>query len=232
MVRIVHVRSSPAALVPALPESGEGEGTAFLHVEVVGLFAPVLALPLVESVGRDQAPPPAEGAAEGGLLRGRLAAGVDHARPDPGVVGPRRDEPPPEHLQTPLPFLLQNRGDLLRRGDVVARRKVDRTFVQLELLGQPAGRGRKRIPAAHISHLSKIPKTYCNCTGRGPSPTGRLTRLGMRSTGSLLRLARSWLFRAVPRPPRPRSARSSCTRSLWPRGPKETPGRPVRPPWS
>src|SRR5215213_351481 len=147
----------PAALVPALPEPGEGEGTAFLHVEVVGLFAPVLALPLVESVGRDQAPPPAEGAAERGLLGSRLAAGVDHARPDLGIVGPRRDEPPPEHLEPPLPFLLQNRSNLLRRGNVVARRKVDRTSIYLELLGQSAGRGGKRIPAAHISHLSKSP---------------------------------------------------------------------------
>lgn len=41
---------------------------------------------------------------------------------------------------------------------------------------------------------------------------------------------RSWLFRAVPRPLHRMSDRSSCTRSLWPLGWKETPGRPVRPP--
>src|SRR5215216_1116512 len=126
----------PAALVPALPEPGEGEGTAFSHVEVVGLFGSVLALPLVESVGRDEAPPPAEGAAERGFLGGRLAAGVDHARPDLGVVGPRRYEAPPEHLYTPLPFFLQNRSYRLRRGDVVARRKVFWVFIQLKLLCQ------------------------------------------------------------------------------------------------
>src|SRR5215218_5573079 len=34
--------------------------------------------------------------------------------------------------------------------------------------------------------------------------------------GSPFHLVRSWLFLAVQRPPRPRSARSSCTRSLWP----------------
>src|SRR4029453_3542756 len=61
----------PTALVPALPEPSEGEGTTFVHVEVVGLFSPILALPLVESVRRDQAPPPAEGTAERGLFGGR-----------------------------------------------------------------------------------------------------------------------------------------------------------------
>src|ERR671910_2927385 len=81
------------ALLPALPQPGEGEGTALLHMEVVGLFATVLAFPLVETVGRNQAPPSAEGTAERGLVGCCLAAGVDHSRPDLGVVGPGRDEP-------------------------------------------------------------------------------------------------------------------------------------------
>jgi len=162
------VRKVPSPpFLPALPEAGEGEGASALHMEVVGLLAPVLALPLVETVGRDQAPPPAEGPAERRLLRRRLAAGVDHARPDLGVVGPGRHEPPPEHLKTPSSFIFQNRGDLLRRSNVVARGNLHRA-VQLELLGQPARRSRKRIPAAHTSHLSQKRKTCPNCTGPTP----------------------------------------------------------------
>src|SRR3712207_1696812 len=137
------------ALVPALPEPGEGEGAPVLHVDVEGLLRAVGALPFVEAVGQYQAPALAERPPERGLLGGRLGARVDHARAYLRVVGPRGDEPPPEHLKAPLPALLQDRGDGLRRRDVVVGRDLDRRSLEAELLGQPLHRGPQRVPAAH-----------------------------------------------------------------------------------
>src|SRR5215210_6916703 len=137
------------ALAPALPEPGEGEGPPVLHVDVVGLLGTVRAPPLVETVGRDQAPALAEGPPEGGLLGGRLGAGVDHARAYLRVVGPRGDEAPPEHLQAPLPALLEDRRDPLRGRDVVVLRKLDGRALEAELLCQPLRLRRQRVPAAH-----------------------------------------------------------------------------------
>src|SRR5215210_2301052 len=118
-------------------------------MDVIGLLASVGALPLVEPVGRDQTPTLAEGPTERGLLRGSLGAGVDHARTYLRVVGPRGDEAPPEHLQSPLPALLEDRRDPLRGRDVVVLRKLDGRALEAELLRQPLHLRRQRVPAAH-----------------------------------------------------------------------------------
>src|ERR1019366_9128399 len=54
-------------------------------------------LPLVEAVRREQAPPPGECPAEGGLRAHRLGPRVDQAAADRDILGPERHEPPPDN---------------------------------------------------------------------------------------------------------------------------------------
>lgn len=65
---------------------------------MVRLLPVVDLLPLVETVREDQTSTRFEGLAEGRLLRDRFAAGVNHPAAYLGVLGPGRDQTPPEQL--------------------------------------------------------------------------------------------------------------------------------------
>src|SRR5918998_897281 len=195
-------------------------------MDVIGLLASVGALPLVEPVGRDQTPTLAEGPTERGLLRGSLGAGVDHARTYLRVVGPRGDEAPPEHLQSSLPALRQDRRNPLRGGDVVVWRKIDRRTVEAELFRQPLHRGRERVPAAHISPSSELRNLSDELyPASGFLPSANLPRQTANACSVLSREAlhgpRRWTHRSCAHgkarrtPPSKKEGRASWPSRIW-----------------
>ena len=100
------------------------------------VFWPRPLLPLVEAVGRDDAPALLERRLVG-VLRGQgLGPGVDHLRADLRVLGPAGHEPPVEGVEVPGGAVGQHGVDVIGRGDVVATARA----------GPPGPRPRSRPP--------------------------------------------------------------------------------------
>ena len=118
-------RANPLArrwVFPVLPDAADAERLAVLHGDgkwLLGLLA-FDRLPLVKSVDRQDAVPPAVGFAEHRQLVDGLALGVDGLAPALGVFAPIRNEPPAQRVE----------GDLSRlmiapdHQEVLARRAV------------------------------------------------------------------------------------------------------------
>src|SRR5215207_5292202 len=137
---------------------------------MIRLLTAVRLLPLVKAVRRYQAAAFFEGFAEGGLLGGRLRVCVYHAGADTGVVGPGRDQTPPQQLQSSFPSTVRHDdGHFLARRHVVARWQVRQRPGDIELSGQLLDRRRKRVPAAHTKtsrDRSRYETSLGNCTRR------------------------------------------------------------------
>lgn len=97
---------------------------------------------------RDQALATTKGRAERWLGRDRLASGVDHARADARILGPRWNRPPVQHAQHPLRLggVDQDRGHRLRRCNVVLRCTIE----LLRQLEQGLDRVRRAIESRPI----------------------------------------------------------------------------------
>src|SRR6266542_1662246 len=121
---------------PTLPQSGEGEDRVIGHGKAEGQLLLALALPLVKSIGRNQAAPREQRVAKRGPLGRGLRPRVDHLVADCRLLGPPRHKPPAKPLQPPhgLNGILAHHGDLLPRRHVVTRRP-------LRIIGVPSTPG-------------------------------------------------------------------------------------------
>ncbi len=153
-----------SGVLPRCPEAGERERRVSRRVDQEGRLAPAVAAPLVEAVGRDDAAPAQERAAEDGARRDGLAARVDVACSGRRHrLRPRRHKAPAMHLEGATVVALDDDGNRLRRRDVIARaeliERLSILFAQLgvEYLGQ-LGRVRPhRHPPAHHGHARTSP---------------------------------------------------------------------------
>ena len=95
----------PVRAAPPLPQSREGQRGAIGAGDRVGLLTVRHDLPLIESVGGDEAPPRGEGAAEHAGRGDGLGARID--RPPGGlkVLGEMRHQAPPQQVKAPLAAL-------------------------------------------------------------------------------------------------------------------------------
>jgi hypothetical protein len=82
------------APMPARPDARERDHIGVAHPNQMRQLGFTLALPLVEPGRRHQTAVALEGRAIRRLVGHRLAAGVDHAIADLGIIGPMRHEPP------------------------------------------------------------------------------------------------------------------------------------------
>ena len=141
--------STAGRIAPTIPDTGESERVPGGKIDVEGLLAAIAeALPLVESIGGNQAASLLERLTICGLGGNGLGAGVDQAVTDGDVLGPPRDEAPPQHMQTALRALRTNDGNRLRRCDVVAWSE-SRQWLEAEHVLEDVGRGPKREASAH-----------------------------------------------------------------------------------
>jgi len=124
--------------VPAFPEAGEAEYFLAGEVEEEGLFlagAIVAVVPLIKTVGGDEAAAFAPGVTEGGVLGSGLASGVEEFGADFLVVRPMRDESPAHGAQFGAVILEQDNGGGLGGGNHRARSE----FVRAEVNGKDIG---------------------------------------------------------------------------------------------
>ncbi len=114
-----------------------------------------------------------------GLVVMRLGPRVEHPRPDLGVLGPVRDEPPAVGRDRPPVVALDDDDRLVGRGDVVVLARIVGQRLGAEDLGQLGRRPLLGEPSAHRTSLVS--------SGRWTTPTppaqpparsepGRLTR--------------------------------------------------------
>ena len=101
-----------------------------------GLPATVAMIPFVETSGRDEATAALPCLAEGRLLRGGFAAGVDELAADFFVLGPMRDEAPAHGAQLSAAILAHDDRGHLRGRNHRARGELVRAEVNGQHLGQ------------------------------------------------------------------------------------------------
>ena len=124
----VDLVSFPVA--PALPDPGEGDEAAPSRTKQE---RPPLALwprPFIEAVGRHEAAPLGEGAAERALGGDAFAARIDHRRPRLWIPDEGRQQAPAHHAEAARAVGVHaHHADFLRRRDIVAGREVWRIAV-------------------------------------------------------------------------------------------------------
>ena len=124
----VHLVSFPVA--PALPDPGEGDEPALAADEAGKAAACPLARPFIEAVGRHEAAPLGEGAAERALGGDAFAARIDHWRPRLWIPDEGRQQAPAHHAETARAVGIHaHHADFLRRRDIVAGREIWRIAV-------------------------------------------------------------------------------------------------------
>ena len=109
-------------LFPRFPQAGHRKRFARLQRDAHGNLAIRGFLPFVEPVCQHQAAAFLERRAKGGFLGQRLAAGVNHAAADGGILSPERHQSPAQQLDVTF-VLVENHRQVLRRCGVVARLK-------------------------------------------------------------------------------------------------------------
>jgi hypothetical protein len=120
VVMIVQVSSSsPPVDFHELPQAHEPERLSVLEHDPERLFRAPSLLPLVEAIGRYEAPPLAERDPEGRLSSDGLSTGVNHPVADRRVLRPRRDETPAHLCEIALPVVAHH-DHRLHGGDIVA----------------------------------------------------------------------------------------------------------------
>ena len=122
--------SPPSPVAPALPDPGEGDQPAFARTKQE---RPPLALwprPFIEPVGRHEAAPLGEGAAERALGGDAFAARIDHGRPRLWIPDEGRQQAPAHHAEAARAVGVHaHHADFLRRRDIVAGREIWRIAV-------------------------------------------------------------------------------------------------------
>ena len=115
---------------PALPNSGEGDQPALARTKQE---RPPLALwprPFIEAVGRHEAAPLGEGAAERALGGDAFAARIDHGRSRLWIPDEGRQQAPAHHAEAARAVGVHaHHADLLRRRDIVAGREIWRIAI-------------------------------------------------------------------------------------------------------
>jgi len=94
-------------------------------MEIIGLLAPGLSLPLIKPVCGDQAPAQFKSCSEGWFRVYGFHSCVDHSGADGAVLRPERYQSPVAFLEVPAAFVLNDDGYLLGGCDVVARLEVE-----------------------------------------------------------------------------------------------------------
>src|SRR5207244_2811449 len=77
--------------------------------------------PFVKAIGQDQAAAPLEGSPEGWFAGHCVRAGIDEACPDLFLLGPGRNQAPPEESPFRTPLGMPHRQNPLCRRDVITR---------------------------------------------------------------------------------------------------------------
>ena len=121
---------------------------------MIGLPAPVTMIPFVETRGRDKATAALPCLAEGRLLRGGFAAGVDEIAADFFVLGPMRDEAPTHGAQFSAAIFAQDNRGRLRGRNHRARGELVRAELYRQHGGQFHGINSFRIAPAHKEILN------------------------------------------------------------------------------
>ena len=115
---------------PALPNSGKRDQAALARTKQE---RPPLALwprPFIEAVGRHEAAPLGEGAAERALGGDAFAARIDHGRSRLWIPDEGRQQAPAHHAETARAVGVHaHHADFLRRRDIVAGREIWRIAV-------------------------------------------------------------------------------------------------------
>ena len=88
-------------------------------MEIVGLFPPWFAQPLVKAIGWNRTAALFEGGPESGFRGYGFHPGIDHPGADGDILGPKRHQPPVAFLDVSFALVLDDDGYLLSRGHVV-----------------------------------------------------------------------------------------------------------------
>ena len=138
-----------------------------------------LALPLVERVDRDDAPPPLERLAEGRARRDRLGPGVEHPRGALEVGRPVRDEAPAIGRDRPAVLALDHDEGVSSVGATLYRAPSSSASGSAAKISASSDAGRSCVNRPHMA-ASLVSSARWTTPGRPPRPiqrrTGRLTR--------------------------------------------------------
>ena len=129
---------------PFLVNPGETKKRIVPHREPEWRQLPLLPLPLVKSIGRNQTALPFHRLAKARFLRNGFRPRVNQFVADTFVLGPGRNEAPAHEFQNRPELVEDDNGGLLARGDVVTR-------------------GEKGDPADEIKEPGKFGQIFCDC---------------------------------------------------------------------
>ena len=106
------------------------------------MLLPLFSLPLIESIGKNQALSPLQCSFEGRLGSHSFRPCINHSAADGGILGPEWDNPPSE-VSPYVFFILSNNGEYLLNGGTILSMLVESNMVfpparkYLILLHQP-----------------------------------------------------------------------------------------------
>ena len=156
------VKRAALPVPPVLVETGKSDQLRRLRAEQE---RPPLSLgsgPFVEVVGWNQAAAPAHGIAERRLLQHILGSGIDQGRKFLRVVDEGRQQPPAHELKAARSLPVDtNNGNRLRRGDIVAGRRIRRVGIteigahRLRWRGQAIARAHALAPPVTLGNHSR-----------------------------------------------------------------------------
>lgn len=160
-------------ILPAIPDSGEGEDRIVGHAKMEWLLCLAFLLLFVKAVSRDQAAAILERLPKSWFFGNGLGSGINHFVPDVGILRPERNQPPPDNREVAnRAFLvLPHHGDPLRRGDVIPGRPLD-LLGNLEVLGDLFVGSGKPESSAHGGKNCSATRTgrkFGNCEGDNAS---------------------------------------------------------------
>src|ERR1043165_698944 len=139
-------------LFPALPQARQAKRPVAFQPDEVGQLVTVGCLPFVEAISDNEAPPGTKSTTKRRLHCDRFRAGVGLAVAVGRIIGPRRNQTPPEKSEFRLLCNLTHDGHWLRWGDVVLRLQR-RDIEQAELLGNCIRSSTSNKPTTHEKSL-------------------------------------------------------------------------------
>jgi hypothetical protein len=152
-----RLKYSAGRAARAIPEAGEREQVAVVHLEAEWLLCLACPLPFIEAIGGDEAAARSERFAEGGKRARRFRSGVNHPRCARAVLRPRRNEAPADKRQVThwLLRVLADDRNRLRRSEVVPRTPVALPRIRGEVLFEELLPPRQSIVSAHWMVMSE-----------------------------------------------------------------------------